>query len=64
MSIQDQRKFKVARKKLELTQKQVADKIGITPNHYAKIERGEEPPSDTTREAILKVLKIKLEYKF
>lgn len=64
MGSQDQKKFKEARKKLGLTQAQVAEKVGISTNHYAKIERGEEPPSDSTREAILKVLKIKLEYKF
>lgn len=64
MSTQDQKKFKQARKRLGLTQKQVGEKVGISPNHYAKIERGEEPPSPGTHEAILKVLKIKLEYKF
>lgn len=64
MSSQDQKKFKEAREKLEFTQAQVAKKVGISANHYAKIERGEEPPSPKTHEAILKVLKIKMEYKF
>ncbi len=64
MGSQDQKKFKEARKKLELTQAQVAEEVGISANHYAKIERGEKPPSPKTHDAILKILKIKLEYKF
>ena len=33
---------KEAREKLELTQKQVADKVGVHPNWFARFERREE----------------------
>ncbi len=52
--------FKSARKKLGLTQKEVADKAGIFPNTYSRIERGEQTPKFETIKDIAKVLKIDL----
>ena len=57
------KKLKEARQKLKLTQKQVAEKAGVTTNWYARFERGEENALQETRDAILKVLKIKVDYK-
>lgn len=48
-----------ARTKAGLTQLEVAEKAGISVNHYALIERGEVNQSLETFEAILKVLKVK-----
>lgn len=56
---QELKKLKAARKKLGFTQVDVAEKVGIYPNHYARIERGEVNPSWDTLKEILKVLKIK-----
>jgi transcriptional regulator with XRE-family HTH domain len=55
--------FKKARKNLRLTQKQVAEKIGITENSYARIERGDAKPSYDTLKAICRVLKLELPFK-
>lgn len=55
--------FKKARKNLKLTQKQVAEKIGITENSYARIERGDAKPSYDTLKAICRVLKLELPFK-
>lgn len=57
------KKLKEAREKLKLTQKQVAEKAGVTTNWYARFERGEENALQETRDVILKVLKIKIDYK-
>lgn len=51
---------KEAREKLELTQKQIADKAGVNANWYARFERGEETASLKTIEDIFKVLKLKM----
>lgn len=51
--------IKTIRKKIGLTQKQVAKKAGINTNYYARIERGEINPSFETIEKIVKALKIK-----
>jgi transcriptional regulator with XRE-family HTH domain len=48
--------FKQARLKKELTQLEVAEKAGIHPNTYAKIERGLQEPSFATIKQICKVL--------
>lgn len=56
------KKLKEAREKLKLTQKQVAEKAGVTTNWYARFERGEENASQETRDTILKILKIKVSY--
>lgn len=50
--------FKKARKKLGLTQEEVAVKISITANSYARIERGDAKPSYDTLKAICKILKL------
>lgn len=55
--------LKEARKKLKYSQKQVAEKAGVSTNWYARLERGEENALQETRDAILKVLKIKVDYK-
>ncbi len=51
--------IKEARMKSGLTQSEVADKAGISVNHYARIERGEVNLSVETLEAILEVLATK-----
>jgi len=53
------RKLKVARKKLDLKQVEVAKKADINTNYYARIERGEENPSLETLKKLTKILKIK-----
>lgn len=55
--------LKEARLKMDLTQKQVAEKIGKHPNWYSRFERGEENALQETRDTIFKVLKIKASYK-
>lgn len=55
--------LKDARVKLRLTQKQVAEKAGVSTNWYARFERGEENALQETREIIFKILKIKISYK-
>ena len=57
------KKLKKAREKLGLTQKQVSEKAGVSTNWYSRFERGEENALQETRDAILKVLKVKVEYK-
>lgn len=53
--------LKAARTKANLTQQELADKAGIHPNTYAKIERDEQEPSFDTVKRLAKVLKLKLE---
>jgi transcriptional regulator with XRE-family HTH domain len=50
--------LKEARLKKDLTQAEVADKAGIHPNTYAKIERGENKPSSDSVKKLIKVLNI------
>ncbi len=52
-------KLKDVREQHELTQEDVAKGIGITPNYYARIERGEENPTFSVIESICKALKVK-----
>ncbi|MBI2590995.1 MAG: helix-turn-helix transcriptional regulator [Candidatus Blackburnbacteria bacterium] len=54
------KKLKEAREKLKLTQKQVAEKSGVTTNWYARFERGEKSASLKTIKDIFKVLKLKV----
>ena len=56
--------LKEARLKLELTQKEVAEKAEVSTNWYARLERGEENVSQTTLEIIFKILKLKMPYPF
>ncbi len=53
--------LKDARNKLGLTQQELAEKAGIHPNTYAKIERDEQEPSFDTVKRLASVLKLKLE---
>lgn len=50
-------KLKRSRQKLGLNQAEVAEKVGINANYYARIERGVVNPSLKTLQQILKVLK-------
>ena len=58
MGSDELRNLKKSRKKLNLTQAEVATKAGIITNSYARIERGDAKPSFDTLKAICKVLKI------
>lgn len=51
--------LKKARLSTKLTQKQVADKIGVHVNYYARIERDEESPSLEVLKKLAKILKVK-----
>lgn len=51
--------LKKARIKSKLTQKQLAEKLGINTNYYARIERGEVNPSLETLKQLTKILKVK-----
>lgn len=53
--------LKEARLKCGLTQGELAEKAGIHPNTYAKIERDEQEPSFETAKKLAKVLGLKLE---
>lgn len=53
------KKLKAARKKIGLTQEDVAKKADISINYYARIERDEENPTLETLERVLKALKLK-----
>ncbi len=58
MDINELKNFKKIRRKLGLTQADIAEKIGITTNSYARIEQGRAKPSYDTLKAICKELKI------
>jgi transcriptional regulator with XRE-family HTH domain len=51
--------LKTLREKAKLTQAEVATKVGITVNYYARIERGEENPTWVKIEHIKKALGVK-----
>lgn len=53
--------LKEARQKHSLTQGELAEKAGIHPNTYAKIERDEQEPSFETAKKLANVLGLKLE---
>ena len=53
------KKLKKARKATGLTQIEVAEKVNVSVNYYARIERGEVSPSLETLKDIMKILKIK-----
>lgn len=52
--------FKSARKKLGLTQKQVADKAGVDSNTYSRIERGVQTPAFDNAVKIARALGVDL----
>ncbi len=49
-----------ARRKMNLTQVEVAEKAGMTVNYFAMIERGEMNPSYEKLKSIARVLKLKI----
>lgn len=49
-----------ARRKMNLTQADVAEKAGMTENYFAMIERGEMNPSYEKLKSIARVLKLKI----
>lgn len=51
--------LKKLRKEKGLTQVQLAKKVGISSNYYARIERDEENPSLEVFKDIAKALKVK-----
>ena len=53
------KRLKKARKDTELTQLEVAEKVNVSVNYYARIERGEVTPSMETLKDIMRTLKIK-----
>jgi len=54
--------LKTARTKTKLTQVEVAEKAGIHPNYYARVERGEVNPTADIIDSIAKALKIKIKF--
>jgi transcriptional regulator with XRE-family HTH domain len=58
MSEKTARIIKEARLKQELTQVEVAEKAGLHPNAYAKIERGESEPTTDSLRKLIKALNI------
>lgn len=59
MTQEIRKKLKKSRLKANLTQKELADKLGLHVNYYARLERGEENPSLETLKKLTKILKIK-----
>lgn len=57
--LKNEKSLRKARLKAKLTQKELADKLGLHVNYYARIERGEENPSLETLKKLTKILKIK-----
>ena len=53
-------KLRIARKKVNLTQVEVAEKADMHPNYYARIERGEINTTYEKLHKIGEVLKIKI----
>jgi len=53
------KKLKMARKKLNLKQSEVAIKADLSVNYYARIERDEENPTLETLKKICLALKVK-----
>jgi len=51
--------LKKARLNAKLTQKQVAEKIEVHVNYYARVERDEENPSLEILKKLTKILKVK-----
>ncbi len=51
--------IKKARENAQLTQAELAEKVGMNVNYFARIERGEARASYDILEKIIKVLKLK-----
>lgn len=58
------KKIKEAREKLNLTQFELAEKIGVSQNFLGDIERGIKLPSLNTLIQLSNVLKLSLDYMF
>lgn len=56
------KRMRVRRKRMHLTQQQVADAVRITPSYYGNIERGNRIPSIDTLVDIANVLKVGTDY--
>lgn len=54
-------KIKAVREQKELTQKEVADKIGVTKQFYGRVENGKTNPTLKTLTAITDVLNCKID---
>jgi transcriptional regulator with XRE-family HTH domain len=52
--------IKETREKTDYTQEEIAKKVGVHVNYFARIERGEARPSLKVLEKIAKVLKMEL----
>jgi transcriptional regulator with XRE-family HTH domain len=52
-------RLKKARKDNDLTQIEVAEKAGVSPNHYARLERGEIKPKFEMIKKLAKALNVK-----
>ena len=48
------------RKRLRYTQREVAKMVGLHPNYYAKVERGDSVPSLKTLSKIAKALDVSI----
>lgn len=57
-------RLKAARKKLELTQEDAAEMIGISSEFFARMERGNALPSVSTLRRIAIVLKVTVDWLF
>lgn len=53
------KKIQRSRKKIKISQEELAEKVGIHRNHMGRIERGETNPPLYTLYKIIKTLKIK-----
>ena len=53
------KKIRDARVELRLTQKELADKSGLSMNYISRIERADVSPTLETLEKLIKALKIK-----
>lgn len=52
------KEFKKARKEMGLTQKEVAEKAGLSMNYYSMIEMGKANPTRNILKSIGKVLRV------
>lgn len=57
-------KLKEARKKADLTQVEVATKVGITERSYQRIEKGEQDPKTSVSKLIARALNSTVEELF
>ena len=55
------RNIKTARKNVQLTQEQAAEKLGISTLHFGRIERGQRPVSLHLLSRIADVLNVRME---